>query len=85
MKLTRQEIEDKFLDTAMDSHDIQYNEGFKDGFEKAQESYQFSENDVIEFMYKLFKHTPSGTLQQWELRHYGAFIRDMVKKSKKEK
>jgi len=30
-------------------------------------------------MYKLFKHTPAGSLQKWELRHYGAFIEETMK------
>ncbi len=79
MILTKEQIEEQFLDTATDSHEKKYNEGFIDGFLLAQGVNKFDTNDVIEFMYKLFKHTPAGSLQKWELRHYGAFIEETMK------
>jgi len=36
MILTKEQIEEQFLDTATDSHEKKYNEGFIDGFLLAQ-------------------------------------------------
>jgi hypothetical protein len=48
---------------------------FEAGYESANKKY--SEEDVVEICYKLFKHTPSNELQKWEKRHYLDFIQSL--------
>lgn len=48
---------------------------FRRGYRAATKIY--SEEDVTEICYKLFKHTPSGELQKWERRHYLSFIQSL--------
>ena len=37
----------------------------------------FTAEDVVEICFKLFNHTPSGSLTKWERRHYKDFIQSI--------
>ena len=50
------------------------------GFKKHQELSKdklFIVEDVVEICFKLFNHTPSGSLTKWERRHYKDFIQSI--------
>lgn len=46
-----------------------------------ENQYIFDIDDVANIMHTLFRATPAGSLQKWEVRHYRSFVQSLIDKS----